>query len=231
MSCLPFVELRARFDETLGHQIRRMAEIVSSDSLTRAFVHLSHRSDKATERIFLVDRATRRPLRVTSLAQLEVGKLYVFGEGHTLQRMAVDTVLLAGKIRIPLALGGACAPPPLRTMRTPEPELCRQLCATQARGTRAEDDAARARRERRVAEARAKRERARAAVVHSPAPRMLVQLLASDGQPAQRSAARAASGLPDAIARAIIDDLVAFAADAASARARIANGGWGDALD
>lgn len=176
MDCLHLLELWSRIDESLGRQIRRMAEIVSSDSITRAFLQLSQRSGKG--RLYLLDRATRRPLRVSSLSQLEIGRLYVYGEGHTLQRLAADTVLLAGKIRIPLRVSApvqGCSPPPLVTMRTPEPELCRHSALAGAAQNRAPDldvaAAAERRREKRAAEAQAKRHAALAtrAVIELPA--------------------------------------------------------------
>jgi hypothetical protein len=86
----------------LSKAIQRMADIVSSDSVTRAFLALSQRRDPSQRRIHLLDRATRRPMFVTSLAQLPLGRLFVFGEGHTVQRISNDRVLLAGKISIPL---------------------------------------------------------------------------------------------------------------------------------
>jgi hypothetical protein len=161
MDCLPFLGGSWAAD-SLGSQIKRMAEIVRSDSVTRAFLQVSQRGGRT---IYLLDRTSRKPLRLADLSQLEIGRLYIFGEGHTLLRSAADTVLLAGTISIPLSVaeGRRCSPPPLRTSRTPEPAVCRHIIFSQQSRTAdadddlAKDDDAHRRRERRAAEARAKR--------------------------------------------------------------------------
>lgn len=158
-------------DSDLARQVRKMADVVSSDSVTRAFLQLAQKrgsADPTVKRFFLLDRTTRKPVRVHSLSELPIGRLYLYGEGHTLVRCAVDKVLLAGKV--PLSI----APMPKLVQRspdqpragirsgaaTPEPAMKRHnafLSVAMARKIDADDEAARQRRERRAAEARAKR--------------------------------------------------------------------------
>mmetsp|Transcript_6967 Transcript_6967/g.17828 ORF Transcript_6967/g.17828 Transcript_6967/m.17828 type:complete len:229 (-) Transcript_6967:104-790(-) len=171
MGCLQFLWLD---DSDLARQIRRMAEIVSSDSVTRAFLQLMQKhgsSNAKVKRFFLLDRLTRKPVRVHSLDELPIGRLYLYGEGHTLVRCASDKVLLAGKVPIPLSVPSMpkavqrCTPdagsPAIRSgAATPEPAMKRHnvfLSVAMSRKVDADDDAAKQRRERRAAEARAKR--------------------------------------------------------------------------
>eukprot|EP00303_Exanthemachrysis_gayraliae_P000791 CAMPEP_0206010304 /NCGR_PEP_ID=MMETSP1464-20131121/11351_1 /ASSEMBLY_ACC=CAM_ASM_001124 /TAXON_ID=119497 /ORGANISM="Exanthemachrysis gayraliae, Strain RCC1523" /LENGTH=284 /DNA_ID=CAMNT_0053383929 /DNA_START=13 /DNA_END=867 /DNA_ORIENTATION=+ len=102
-SCIPLVELLAGVDapeNRFSRQIRRMADVVSSDSVTRAFLQLTQRSGK---RLTVVDRETKRALRVKSLSQLPLGRMYIYGEGHTIIRNALDRVVLAGKVHVSIA--------------------------------------------------------------------------------------------------------------------------------
>ncbi|KAJ1629596.1 hypothetical protein T492DRAFT_1010184 [Pavlovales sp. CCMP2436] len=177
MDCLSFLgSWVADTQQSLTAQIVRMAEIVRSDSVTRAFLQVSQRGGRS-DRLYLFDRVSRRPLRVASLSQLEIGRLYVFGEGHTLMRSAADTVVLAGTISIPLSVapsvapaeGERCSPPSLHTSHTPEPTVCRHSRFAQADRLPGQADAdeeserRERRKKRRAAEARAKHEAALAA--------------------------------------------------------------------
>jgi hypothetical protein len=162
MDCLPLSFIFG-LDGQISKQMHRMQEIVRSDSLTRAFLQLSSRSK---QRLYLLERATKKPVHV-SLAQLPIGKLFLFGdEGFTLQRMAIDMVLLAGEVPIPLQH----APALRSTGKTPEPAVRRHnafIAMATARKIDADDETARERRERRSSEAKAKRSAALATHSHS----------------------------------------------------------------
>lgn len=94
MACLPLPLLT---DNALGRQMKKMADVVSSDSVTRAFLQLTQGN---TKKLTVVDKVTKRFLRVRSLSQLPLGRPFIFGEGHTIVRNAMDCVVLAGKVSV-----------------------------------------------------------------------------------------------------------------------------------